>query len=100
MAQTYMQDWPLVMPYILDHAARWHGEQSIVCRSTEGPVTICTYSDVHRRAKLVALALKELGIRCGIVLHHSYATGSTHCNWLHQHVETVLLNGTEQCHAV
>ena len=33
-----MPDWPLLVYRVLDHAARWHGEQEIVSRSIEGPI--------------------------------------------------------------
>ena len=32
-----MQDWPLVVPKVLDHAARWHGEREMVTRNRRGP---------------------------------------------------------------
>ena len=33
-----MQDWPLLVTRILDHAAEWHGDREIVSRSVEGPI--------------------------------------------------------------
>ncbi len=30
--QGLMQDWPLLVHTVLDHAARWHGEREIVSR--------------------------------------------------------------------
>ena len=59
-----MQHWPLVMPRILDYAAKFHGDQEVVTRTVEGPIVRCTYRDVQGRAKLCALALKRLGARC------------------------------------
>ena len=60
-----MQDWPLVVPRILDHAARFHGEREIVTRSVEGPIVRSTYAQVHSRARRVAKALTKRGIRLG-----------------------------------
>jgi len=60
-----MQDWPLVVPSILDHAARFHGEREIVTRSVEGPVVRTTYAGVHSRSRRVAKALARRGIRVG-----------------------------------
>jgi fatty-acyl-CoA synthase len=60
-----MQDWPLVVPSILDHAARFHGEREIVTRSIEGPVVRTTYAGVHSRSRQVAKALTRRGIRVG-----------------------------------
>lgn len=61
-----MQDWPLIVSRVLEYAARWHPTQEIVCRTVEGPVIISSYADLARRARLCALALQCLGIRCGI----------------------------------
>ena len=32
-----MQDWPLLVHRVLDHAARWHGEREIVSRVRRRP---------------------------------------------------------------
>ena len=60
-----MQDWPLLVPKILDHAALYHGEREMVTRSVEGPVRRSTYAQLHSRARKVAKALTRLGIRKG-----------------------------------
>ena len=60
-----MQDWPLTVDRILDHAKAWHGDREIVSRSVEGPIVRTTYAEVHGRAKRVSSALKALGIRQG-----------------------------------
>ena len=36
--QGLMQDWPLTVDKILDHANNWHGAREVVSRSVEGPV--------------------------------------------------------------
>ena len=33
-----MQDWPLTVDKILDHAAQWHGDREVVTRSVEAKV--------------------------------------------------------------
>jgi hypothetical protein len=48
---------------IIEYAARWHSEQTVVCRTPEGPTTITTYAEMNRRAQLCALALKGLGVK-------------------------------------
>lgn len=63
--QGLMQEYPLCVTGILDHAARWHGEQEVVSVSVEGALERSTYRQVSERARLGALALKRLGIRCG-----------------------------------
>jgi fatty-acyl-CoA synthase len=60
-----MQDWPLTVDRILDHAKAWHGDREIVSRSVEGPIVRTTYAEVHGRAKRVSSALMALGIRQG-----------------------------------
>ncbi len=60
-----MQDWPLTVDRILDHAALRHGGREVVTRSLEGPVVRTTFADVHRRAKQVSHLLQEWGIRPG-----------------------------------
>ena len=54
-----MQDWPLLVHQVLDHAARWHGETEIVSRSVEGPIHRQTYRDLDRRARQLASAAKR-----------------------------------------
>lgn len=66
--QGLMQDWPLRVTTIIDHAARFHGDREIVTRSIEGPITRTTYKDVHLRARKVAQALGRLGIREGDIV--------------------------------
>ncbi|MEQ1863748.1 MAG: long-chain-fatty-acid--CoA ligase [Micropepsaceae bacterium] len=60
-----MQDWPLVVPSILDHAARFHGEREFVTRTVEGPIARTNYKTLHSRARRVAKALNRRGIRLG-----------------------------------
>ncbi|MCA6296842.1 MAG: AMP-binding protein, partial [Phenylobacterium sp.] len=60
-----MQDWPLTVDRILDHAQAWHGDREIVSRSVEGPIVRTTYAEVHARAKRCSNALKALGIQPG-----------------------------------
>ena len=54
-----MQDWPLLVHRVLDHAARWHGEREIVSRSVEGPIHRQTYRDLDRRSRALASAAKK-----------------------------------------
>lgn len=63
--QGLMQDWPLRVTRILDHAAKYHASRPIVSRSVEGPITRSTWGEVHLRARKVAGALARLGVRRG-----------------------------------
>jgi fatty-acyl-CoA synthase len=60
-----MQNWPLTVDRILDHAKTWHGARQVVGRSVEGPIVRTTYADLHERAKRLSNALLTLGIRPG-----------------------------------
>ena len=60
-----MQDWPLTLDKLIDHAANWHGGREIVTRSVEGPIVRTTYADIRRRAKRLSNALKGLGVKTG-----------------------------------
>ena len=54
-----MQDWPLLVHRVLDHAARWHGEREVVSRSLEGPIHRLNYRDLDRRARALASSAKR-----------------------------------------
>ncbi|WP_373090358.1 long-chain fatty acid--CoA ligase [Zhongshania sp.] len=60
-----MQDFPMNLASILEHAARFHGDQEIVSRLASGDVHRYTYSDALMRAKKLANALKSYGIEAG-----------------------------------
>ncbi|HET8940211.1 MAG TPA: 3-(methylthio)propionyl-CoA ligase [Polyangiales bacterium] len=66
--QGLMQDWPLVVSSIIDHARLYHPEREIVTRSVEGPIHRYTYRDMHGRSKRFAKALTRLGVREGGVV--------------------------------
>jgi len=60
-----MQDWPLTVDRILDHAKNWHGHREVVTRSVEGPIVRTTYADIHSRAKKVSNALLAWDVKPG-----------------------------------
>ena len=60
-----MQDWPLTVDKILDHAKNWHGAREVVTRSVEGPIVRTTYADIHARAKRVSSVLQGWGVQVG-----------------------------------
>jgi fatty-acyl-CoA synthase len=60
-----MQDWPLTVDRILDHAKNWHPHREVVTRSVEGPIVRSTYGEIHGRAKRVSNALKAWGVKPG-----------------------------------
>jgi fatty-acyl-CoA synthase len=60
-----MQDRPLLISSLIDHAATFHPHTEIVSRLPEGPVRRSSWGEVQQRAKQVANALQQLGVRPG-----------------------------------
>jgi fatty-acyl-CoA synthase len=60
-----MQDWPLLVHKIIDHAAINHGDREIVTRSVEGPIRRTDYRTIRSRARRLAKALDKHGVRFG-----------------------------------
>jgi len=63
-----MQDWPLLVPTILEHVSTYHGQREIISRTTEGPIHRYTYGEFARRARKLASALDKFGIKQGDIL--------------------------------
>jgi len=61
----YMQDKPVNIVSILQHAAEWHGQQLVVTNTVEGNVHRQTYAETLQRATKLASKLAELGIKAG-----------------------------------
>jgi fatty-acyl-CoA synthase len=60
-----MQDWPLLVHRILDHAAQWHGGARVTSRTALGPLHRTGYGDIRARARRLAGALARRGIGRG-----------------------------------
>jgi fatty-acyl-CoA synthase len=60
-----MQDWPLRIHRLIDHAARHHGGRAVVSRSVEGPVQRTDYASIRRRSLALAQRLVREGVRPG-----------------------------------
>jgi fatty-acyl-CoA synthase len=60
-----MQDWPLLLHRIIDHAATYHGQRKVITRSVEGPIHTTTYAEIRTRALKVAQRLEKDGIKLG-----------------------------------
>ncbi len=64
-----MQDWPLLVHRVLDHAARWHGEREVISRTVEGPIHRETYRELDQRSRALASAVQSrLGIKHGDII--------------------------------
>ena len=46
-----MQDRPLLISSLIEHANAFHPHAEIVSRTVEGPIHRCTYGDIHRRVE-------------------------------------------------
>ncbi|KUL94056.1 long-chain fatty acid--CoA ligase [Bosea sp. WAO] len=60
-----MQDWPLLIHRIIDHAAIQHGNREVVSRSVEGPIRRTTYAKVREKALKLAKKLSGSGVKVG-----------------------------------
>ena len=60
-----MQDWPLRIHRLIDHAARHHGGRAIVSRSVEGPMHRTDYATLRRRSLALAQRLVREGVQPG-----------------------------------
>ena len=75
-----MMSRPLLISGILEHAAAQFGEQEVVSRETHGPLHRTTYAQVAQRARQLANALAQMGLKAGS------AVGSIALN-NHRHLE-------------
>jgi fatty-acyl-CoA synthase len=60
-----MQDWPLRIMRLLDHAEREHGAREIVSRYAAGNTERTNWKGIARDARRLAHALERLGIKKG-----------------------------------
>ena len=60
-----MQDWPLRVMRILDHAAREHGGRELVSRYADGTVVRTDWAGIARDSRKLAQALERLGMNVG-----------------------------------
>lgn len=60
-----MQDWPLLVGKILDHAAETYPRQEIVTMAVEGGIHRYTYTDLHLRTRKLCQALLKIGVKEG-----------------------------------
>ncbi|MEO0550140.1 MAG: long-chain-fatty-acid--CoA ligase [Pseudomonadota bacterium] len=63
--QGIMQDWPLTVDKILEHARLINPGREIITRRVEGNIVRTTYGDLYNQSKQVSNALKDTGISLG-----------------------------------
>jgi fatty-acyl-CoA synthase len=71
-----MQDWPLRIMRLLDHAEREHGPREIVSRWADGSTTRTDWRGIGRDSRRLAKAVERLGIKRGdrvatLAMNHS-----------------------------
>lgn len=60
-----MQDQPLLISDLIEHAERHHGDVEIVSRRVEGDIHRTTYREAARRSRQLAGALDAMGLQQG-----------------------------------
>lgn len=60
-----MQDWPLTVDKIIDHAATNHADREIITRSIEGPIVRSNYGEIQLNSKKLSNWLKSQNIGLG-----------------------------------
>ena len=63
MSLGAMQDWPMRVTHLVDHAEREHGDREIVTAWADGSTTRTSWREVARDARKMAQALERLGVR-------------------------------------
>ena len=71
-----MQDWPMSVMRLVDHAEREHGHVEVVSAWADGSLTRTNWRQVARDARRMAAALTDLGIKKGdrvatLAMNHS-----------------------------
>ena len=60
-----MMHRPLLVSSLIEHADRHHGETEVVSREADGSIHRSSWAETHRRARQLANALQELGVKPG-----------------------------------
>jgi fatty-acyl-CoA synthase len=63
-----MQDFPLRVTNIIDHAARYHPNRKIISKDSAGLIMETNYKTIRTNALKVASALKKIGVQKGNVV--------------------------------
>ena len=73
-----MQDWPLTMNSIIEHANRWHPSREVVSCLSSGEIVRHSYGDVYMTAARLSHALLQFGIERGQRVATMAMNGSRH----------------------
>ena len=73
-----MQEWPLTMNRIIEHANRWHRSREVVSCLSSGEVVRHSYGDIYVMAARLSHALLRFGIEHGQCVATMAMNGSRH----------------------
>jgi fatty-acyl-CoA synthase len=73
-----MQDWPLTINSIIEHANRWHPSREVVSCESSGEIVRHSYGDIYLTAARLSHALLEFGIERGQRVATMAMNGSRH----------------------
>jgi len=65
MIDGAIQDYPLTLDKVLNHAARWHPDKEVVTAHADGRRSRIGYADLRDRARRVSSILEGLGVERG-----------------------------------
>lgn len=65
MIDGSMQDFPLTLDRIVEHAAKWHADVQVATAGEDGTIAHATYAELNRRARGISALLASLGTRQG-----------------------------------
>ena len=63
-----MQDFPLRVTNIIDHAAKYHPKRKIISKDTSGKIIETNYDQIRKNSMKVSTALNDMGIKKGDVI--------------------------------
>ena len=76
--KALIQDYPLTIDRLFDHAAKWHADREVVTRRNNGEIVRSTYGELHARAKKMSNALIDEGVVAGDRVATMAWNGSRH----------------------
>ena len=75
-----MQDFPLRIMRLMDHAEREHGTREIVCARADGSTHRTNWKQVGHDSRRLAQALERLGIKPGDMIRVATRRGTVELN--------------------
>ena len=63
-----MQDFPLRVTNIIDHAAKYHPKRKVISKDTSGKIIETNYDQIRKNSLKVSSALNDMGIKKGDVI--------------------------------